>query len=63
MVIISLNQHQRNCHALYRIGTHTAGWENMSSFDEANFCSFLDQGKPLASFMNRILLYNIYIMP
>jgi hypothetical protein len=42
MVIISLNQHQSNCHASYRIGTDTAGWENAPSFDEANFSSSLD---------------------
>jgi hypothetical protein len=37
--------------------------ENAPSFDEANFSSFLDQGKHLASSLNRILLYNIYIVP
>jgi hypothetical protein len=63
MVIISLNQHQSNCHASYRIGTDTAGWENAPSFDEANFSSSLDQGKYLASSLNRISVYNIYIMP
>jgi hypothetical protein len=61
-VIISLNQHQSSCHASYYIGTDTAGWVNAPSFDEANFSSSLDQGKHLASSLNRILLYNIYFM-
>jgi hypothetical protein len=34
----------------------------MPSFNEANFPSFQDQGKHLASSLSRILLYNIYIM-
>jgi hypothetical protein len=62
MVIISLNQHQSNCHASYRIGTDTAGWENVSSFNKANFSSSLNQGKQVASYLNKISLYNIYIM-
>jgi hypothetical protein len=33
------------------------------SFDEAKFSSSLDQGKHLASSLNRISLYNIYFMP
>jgi hypothetical protein len=33
--------------------------ENTSSFDEANFSSSLDQGKHLASSLNKISLYNI----
>jgi hypothetical protein len=37
--------------------------ENAPSFYEANLSSALDQGKHLASSLNRILLYNIYIMP
>jgi hypothetical protein len=36
--------------------------ENAPSFDEANFSSSIDQGKHLASSLNRILLYNIYFM-
>jgi hypothetical protein len=36
--------------------------ENTPSFYEANLSSSLDQDKHLASFLNRILLYNIYIM-
>jgi hypothetical protein len=39
-----------------------ADLENAASFDEANFSSSLKQGKHLASSLNRILLYNIYIM-
>jgi hypothetical protein len=35
----------------------------MSSFDEVNFSLSLDQGKHLASPLNKILLYNIYFMP
>jgi hypothetical protein len=34
---------------------------NASSFIEANFSSSLDQGKHLASFLNKISLYNIYL--
>jgi hypothetical protein len=37
--------------------------ENAPSFDEANFSSSLDHGKHLASSLNRISLYNIYVMP
>jgi hypothetical protein len=33
------------------------------SFDEANFSSSLDQGKHLASSLDKVSLYNIYIMP
>jgi hypothetical protein len=63
MVIFSLNQHQSNCHASYRIGTDPVGLESMPSFNEANFSSSLEQGKHLTSSLNRILSYNIYIMP
>jgi hypothetical protein len=52
-----------NTHASYRIGSDTAGLENAQSFDEANLSSSLDQGKHLASSLNRISLYNIYLMP
>jgi hypothetical protein len=34
----------------------------VSSFDESNFSSFLDQGNHPVSSLSRILLYNIYIM-
>jgi hypothetical protein len=63
MVIFSLNQHQSNCHASYRIGTDPVGLESMPSFNEANFSSSLEQGKHLTSSLNTILSYNIYIMP
>jgi hypothetical protein len=49
--------------ALHRIGSDLGGFENAPSFDKANFSSSLDQGNHLASSLNRILLYNIYIMP
>jgi hypothetical protein len=52
-----------NTHASYRIGSNTAGLENASGFDEANFSSSLDQGKHLASSLNRFSLYNIYCTP
>jgi hypothetical protein len=50
-------------HASYRIGIDPAGLENTPSFNEANFSSSLDQGKHLASSLNKILLYDIYFMP
>jgi hypothetical protein len=62
-VFISLDRHQSNSHASYRIGIDPAGLENMASFDEANFSSSLEQGKHLASSLNRISLYNTYFMP
>jgi hypothetical protein len=52
-----------NTHASCRIGYDTAGLENAPSFYEANLSSFLNQGKRLESSLNRISLYNIYIMP
>jgi hypothetical protein len=42
-----------NTHASYRIGSDTAGLENAPSFYEANFSSFLDQVKHLASSLNK----------
>jgi hypothetical protein len=50
-----------NTHASYHIGSYSIGLENASSFDEANFSS-LDHGKHRAFPLNRILLYNLYIM-
>jgi hypothetical protein len=44
----------RSLHASYRIGSDSTGLENEPSFDEANFSSSLDQGKHLASSLNRI---------
>jgi hypothetical protein len=51
-----------NTHASYHIGSNVAGLENAPSFYEATLSSSLDQGKHLASSLNRISLYNIYIM-
>jgi hypothetical protein len=63
IVFISLDHHQSNCHASYRIGTDLASLKNAPSIDEANFSSSHEQGKHLASSLNRILLYNTYSMP
>jgi hypothetical protein len=52
-----------NTHASYRVGSDTVGLENAPGFYEANLSSSLNQGKHLASSLNRTLLYNIYIMP
>jgi hypothetical protein len=46
-----------NTHASYRIGSDTAGLENAPSFNEANLSSSLDQGKHLASSLDRILTF------
>jgi hypothetical protein len=51
-----------NMHALYRIAFDTTSLENVMSFNEANSSSSLDQGKHLASTLNRISIYNIYFM-
>jgi hypothetical protein len=59
----SLHLYLTKLYASYRIGNDPASLENMLSFDKANFSSFLDKGKHLASSLNRISLYNIYIMP
>jgi hypothetical protein len=52
-----------NTHASYHIGSDVTGLANAPSFYKANLSSFLDQAKHLASSLNRISLYNIYIMP
>jgi hypothetical protein len=52
-----------NTHASCHIGSDTVGLENAPSFHEANLSSSLNQGKHLASSLNRISLCNIYIMP
>jgi hypothetical protein len=52
-----------NTHASYRIGSDTAGLENASGFYKANLSSSLNQGKHLASSLNRTSLFNIYVMP
>jgi hypothetical protein len=52
-----------NFDASYHIGFDPVGLESTISFTEANFSLSLDQGKYLASSLNRILLYNINIMP
>jgi hypothetical protein len=51
-----------NTHASYPIGSDVTGLENVPSFYEANLSSSLDQGKHLASSLNRFLPYNIYIL-
>jgi hypothetical protein len=51
-----------NTHASYCIGSNTAILENVSSLDEANLSSSLDQGKHLAFTLYRFLLYNLYLM-
>jgi hypothetical protein len=47
----------------YHIGSNLVGLESMWSFYEANLSSSLDQGKHIPSSLNRISLYNIYLMP
>jgi hypothetical protein len=51
-----------NTHASYRIGSDIVGLENVLGFNKANLSSSLNQGKNLTSSLNRISLYNIYIM-
>jgi hypothetical protein len=46
----------RPLHATYRIGSNPVDFKNAPSFDKANFSSSLDQGKHLASSLNRISL-------
>jgi hypothetical protein len=41
---------------------HPIGLESMPTFADANFPLSLDQGKHLASSLNKISLYYIYIM-
>jgi hypothetical protein len=50
-----------NTHASCHIGSDTAGLENAPSFYEANFSSSLDQGKHLASSLNRTLHLSIRV--
>jgi hypothetical protein len=52
-----------NTLASYRIGSNPVGLEGAPSFIIANFPLFLNQGKHIASSLNWISLYNIYIMP
>jgi hypothetical protein len=52
-----------NTIASYRIGSDTTGLENAPGFYEANLSYSLNQGKHLASSLNRTSLYNIYIIP
>jgi hypothetical protein len=52
-----------NTLASYHIGSNLVGLVGTPSFIVANLPLSLDQGKHFASSLNRILLYNIYIMP
>jgi hypothetical protein len=52
-----------NTLASYRIGFNPVGLEGAPSFVVVSLPFSLNQGKHIASSLNRILLYNIYIMP